>query len=84
MAIAPKFLGAKGRCPTTLLSGFSGHGSAYAESMSKTPKVVPITEDKARMIAQDETSRRFILGVGKHRIAFDFSTRVTHLPPQHR
>jgi hypothetical protein len=48
--------------------------------MSNTAKVVPIREDACRMVAEDERTSRFILGVGKSRIAFDFRTRVTRLP----
>ena len=50
--------------------------------MPKTPKVVPIAEDKAKIIAQDEKTYRFILGVGKQRVAMDFLTRITNLPPR--
>ena len=49
--------------------------------MAKTPKVVPLQEDDRRLIAADEKTKRFILGIGKQRIAFDFTTRVTNLPP---
>jgi hypothetical protein len=48
--------------------------------MSETPKVVPIIRVRYRMLAEDTQSRRFILGVGKHRFAFDFTSRVTRLP----
>jgi hypothetical protein len=48
--------------------------------MPKTPKVVPIKEDRCRTIAEDKHSKRFILGIGKRRIAFDFTTLVTDLP----
>jgi hypothetical protein len=48
--------------------------------MSKTPKVVPIKEDRCRMVAEDAQTSRFILGVGQQRIAFDFTSRVTRLP----
>ena len=55
--------------------------SAYVVSMRKSPKVVPITPDKYRLIASDETSHRVIFGIGKQRVAFDFFTRITELPP---
>jgi len=55
--------------------------SAYVLDMSRTPKVVPLQEDDRRLIASDEKTKRFILGIGKQRIAFDFTTRVTELPP---
>jgi hypothetical protein len=42
--------------------------------------VIPITEEKRRVIAADETTKRFILAIGKQRLAFDFLTRVTELP----
>jgi hypothetical protein len=48
--------------------------------MSKTPKVVAIRGAQCRLVAEDERTRRFILGVGKHRIAFDFTSRITRLP----
>jgi len=47
----------------------------------KTPKVVPITEEKHRLIASDEKSRRIIFSIGTQRVAFDFLSRVTQLPP---
>jgi hypothetical protein len=46
----------------------------------KTPKVVPLTDTKRRVIASDEKSKRFILAIGNQRIAFDFTSRVTELP----
>jgi len=49
--------------------------------LPKTPKVVPLTEEKRGVIATDEKSKRFILAIGKQRIAFDFISRVTELPP---
>jgi len=48
--------------------------------MPKTPKVVTIREAQCRLVAEDEQTKRFILGVGKHRIAFDFTSRATRLP----
>ena len=48
--------------------------------MRKTPKTIVIPDGERRLIAEDNQSRRFILGVGKHRIAFDFTSRVTRLP----
>ena len=50
-------------------------------ALPKTPKVVPIAEEKSHVIAKDEKTKRFILGIGRRRIAFDFLTRVTELPP---
>ena len=56
--------------------------------MSKKPKVVPIatsqtqpSEEHPRLISHEEASRRFILGIGSQRIAFDCSVRATNLPP---
>ena len=49
--------------------------------MSKTPKVVPIQSDLCQRIAQDPNTKRFILGIGKRRIAFDFTTKITDLAP---
>ena len=48
--------------------------------MPKTPKVIAIPDGERRLVAEDRKTSRFILGVGKHRIAFDFTTRVTRLP----
>jgi len=48
--------------------------------MSDKPKVVPIREARCRKIAEDSSSSRFILGICKHRIAFDFTSTVTRLP----
>ena len=33
-------------------------------------------------IPEGTRSSQFILGVGKHRVAFDFTTKVTRLPDQ--
>jgi hypothetical protein len=45
-------------------------------------KVIPITEMKQRLIATDERTNRFILAIGTQRVAFDFLTRITELPPR--
>jgi hypothetical protein len=50
--------------------------------LPKPPKVIPLTEEKRSVIATDERSKRFILAIGKQRLAFDFLTRVTELPPR--
>jgi hypothetical protein len=53
----------------------------------KTPKpvelskVVPLTEEKRRVVATDQKSQRILIGIGTQRIAFDLFTRITHLPP---
>jgi hypothetical protein len=49
--------------------------------MSKTPKVVPIQESKSSIIARDAKSQRVILGIGSERIAIDFTSQITKLPP---
>jgi hypothetical protein len=49
--------------------------------MPKTPKVVPLDQSKSRVIAADEKTNRVIIAIGRQRIAFDLTTRITHLPP---
>ena len=51
--------------------------------MSK-PKVVSIQKEtkKAKLIARDTQVQRVIIGIGNQRIAYDFHTRITHLPPE--
>ena len=49
--------------------------------MPKPPKVVPIREDKSSVIARDPKAQRLILGIGSERIAIDFLSRITKLPP---
>jgi hypothetical protein len=55
--------------------------------MPRPPKVVsitnvvPSTEQKPKLIARDEETNRIIIGIGSQRMAFDFTTRITHLPP---
>jgi hypothetical protein len=49
--------------------------------MSKTPKVVPIQESKSSIIARDPKAQRVILGIGSERIAIDFTSHITKLPP---
>jgi hypothetical protein len=44
--------------------------------MPKPPKVVPIQEEKHRLIARDQKSQRIILGIGSERIAIDFFSRI--------
>ena len=66
-------------------------GSAYALHMPRPPKVVPITEQKPKLsapkliapklVAEDERTKRVIIAIGQQRLAFDFTTRITHLPP---
>jgi hypothetical protein len=51
--------------------------------MPKPPKVVSIEKksDKTKFIARDPEGHRIIIGIGRQRIAYDFHTRITHLPP---
>jgi hypothetical protein len=51
--------------------------------MPKTPKVVPIQEPKSSIIARDAKAQRVILGIGigSERIAIDFTSHITKLPP---
>jgi len=49
--------------------------------MAKTPKVVPIAEKQTSLIARDTEAQRIIVGIGSERLAFDFFTRITKLPP---
>ena len=55
--------------------------SAYAVCMPKRTKVVPIEEEKYRLIAMDERAQRVIFGIGGQRFAFDLLSRVSLLPP---
>jgi hypothetical protein len=49
--------------------------------MPEKQKVVLIREPAGgEEIAEGIRSSRFILGVGKHRVEFDFTTKVTRLP----
>ena len=52
--------------------------------MSKTPRVVSIQKEtnKAKLIARDTRVQRVIIGIGNQRLAYDFHTRITHLPPE--
>ena len=55
--------------------------SAYAVCMPKRTKVVPIEEEKYRLIAVDERAQRVIFGIGGQRFAIDLLSRVSLLPP---
>jgi hypothetical protein len=52
--------------------------------MPKTPKVVSIEKDKnkAKLIAHDPEGHRIIIGIGSQRMAMDFHTSFTRLPPE--
>jgi hypothetical protein len=52
--------------------------------MSKTPKVVSIQKEtsKAKLIAHDPEGHRIIIGIGSQRMAMDFHTSFTRLPPE--
>ena len=53
--------------------------------MAKPPKVVSIqkeTTKSAKLIAHDPEGHRIIIGIGSQRMALDFQTRITHLPPE--
>jgi hypothetical protein len=52
--------------------------------MPKTPKVVSIQKEtnKAKLIAHDPEGHRIIIGIGSQRMALDFQTRFTRLPPE--
>ena len=51
--------------------------------MSK-PKVVSIQKEtnKPKLIAKDSEGHRIIIGIGSQRMALDFHTVITHLPPE--
>ena len=55
--------------------------------MAKRPKVIPFVkpqagaEQKPNLIAADEKGQRIVIGIGSQRIAFDFFSRITKLPP---
>jgi hypothetical protein len=51
--------------------------------MPKPPKVVSIQNEtsKTKLIARDIEAHRVIIGMGRQRIAYDFHTHITHLPP---
>jgi hypothetical protein len=55
--------------------------SAYAVCMPKRTKVVPIEEEKYRLIAMDERAHRVIFDIGGQRFAIDLLSRVSLLPP---
>jgi hypothetical protein len=52
--------------------------------MPKTPKVVSIQKEtsNAKFIAHDPEGHRIIIGIGRQRMAMDFHTRFTRLPPE--
>jgi hypothetical protein len=51
--------------------------------MPEKQKVVLIREPAGgEGMAEGTRSSQFILGVGKHRVAFDFTTKITRLPEQ--
>ena len=52
--------------------------------MPKPPKVVCIQKEtnQAKLITKDTGAHRVIIGMGRQRIAYDFYTRITHLPPE--
>jgi hypothetical protein len=52
--------------------------------MPKKPKVVSIQKEttKAKLIAHDPEGQRVIIGIGSQRIAMDFHTSFTRLPPE--
>ena len=50
--------------------------------MPKPPKVVAVQEKKYRLIAKDTKAKRIILGIGSERIAIDFISRISKLPPE--
>jgi hypothetical protein len=49
--------------------------------MANTPKVVPLDQNKSRVIALDESTNRIIIAIGRQRVALDMSTRITELAP---
>lgn len=44
-------------------------------------RIAQLTSPKPRIVAEDVTTRRFIVGIGRQRIAFAFTTRITELKP---
>jgi hypothetical protein len=70
----------RAECERTL--DFRRRHQPKVADMSKKPKVVPINEDDRKLVAECERSKRFILNVGRDRVAFDWSMRATKLPPK--
>ena len=62
----------------------SGYVICLSCLMPKTPKVVSIQKEtnKAKFIAHDPEGHRIIIGIGSQRMAMDFHTRFTRLPPE--
>ena len=55
--------------------------AAQVISMKNPSKIIPFQSPKAQFIASDDPSQRVIVGIGRQRVALDFSTRITELPP---
>jgi len=53
----------------------------HAVHMLIPTKVVPIAEEKSKLIARDTKAHRIIFGIGSQRMAVDFFSRITKLPP---
>ena len=49
---------------------------------SKVVSILKDTKTKAKLIARDSEGQRIIIGIGNQRMALDFHTRITHLPPE--
>jgi hypothetical protein len=53
----------------------------------KKSNVVPINQatsdatDQARVIASDPSAHRVVFAIGRQRVAYDFTARITELPP---
>jgi len=45
------------------------------------PAVVPLSEERRSMMATNEKTSRVIMKIGPQRVAFDFTSRLTELPP---
>jgi len=53
----------------------------HAVCMLKPTKAVPIEEQKTKLVAKDTKAHRIIFGIGSERLAVDFFSRITKLPP---
>ena len=78
----------KASCTRRGMSTFGHNGDwlfspriGHAVCMSKPLNVVSIAEQNGKLIARDTKAHRIIFGIGSERMAIDFFSRITKLPP---
>lgn len=91
LSLIPRFLAGKlvirgTRIAVEFVLELLAGGQSESELLANYPGLISedtqaAKEERPKLIAQDEVTHRLIVAIGSQRVALDFFTRITHLPP---